>query len=131
MNVICPRHKIKLNKLRYSLFLGHGKKPSTKSESIDWYYCIKCDRPYKAPSNVNLKNKKTESLKQNRIFELRQTMSEMLQTKTNQVRNFLPRLNPYIQYQPNLHNYKVKVIIVIPSPYGDNLEHNKILEELI
>lgn len=39
-------------------------------------------------------------------------------------------LDPYIIYKPNLHNYKVKLILVKPSPYGDNLDEDKFLEEL-
>ena len=39
-------------------------------------------------------------------------------------------LDPYVRFEPNLHNYKVKLILVKPSAYGDNLDDDKFLEEL-
>lgn len=35
-----------------------------------------------------------------------------------------------IMYKPNLHNYKVKLIVVKPSPYGDNLDEDVFEVEL-
>jgi hypothetical protein len=34
----------------------------------------------------------------------------------------------YVRYEGNLSDYTVKLILVKPSPYGDNFDKDKILE---
>ncbi len=44
MKLKCPKHKVQIYKLRYAF---NDNKRTVVTESTDWYFCPKCDKPYK------------------------------------------------------------------------------------
>ena len=123
MNFICPIHKITAYNMRYS-FTKHKKTVSCRT---DWYFCIKCNDIVRTTSKPN---PKLQCQKRTSLIELRQIICQMLQDNKINTKQLFHNLDPYIRFKPTFHNYRVQVIIVKPSPYGDNLDKDTFFEEL-